>query len=62
MAALMAKDPDAGAEETLNEAVEHPDCATEDGILNERDKVEGSPAKAKGHGEIPEDVVHGGNH
>lgn len=57
VAALMAENPDTGAEETLDEAVDHPCCDAEGLVGNAGDVGESCPDEGRDHGKIAEDVV-----
>jgi len=55
--ALVAKNPDTGAEETLDEAVDHPGGDAEVLVLNAGDVGEGGPDERADDGEVAEDIV-----
>lgn len=59
MAALVTQNPDTGANETLDEAVNHPGGTADDGVLNGGDVGESSPHEGGHHGVVPEDIVEG---
>lgn len=59
VAALMAENPDTGADETLDEAVDHPGGGAQDGVLDAGDVGESSPDEASDHGEVADDIVVG---
>lgn len=59
--ALVAEDPDTSADETLDEAVDHPSRETEDGVLDGGDVGERGPDEAGNHGEVAEDIVERGH-
>lgn len=57
VAALVAQDPDAGADEALDEAVDHPGGDAEVRVGDGGDEGEGSPDEGGHHGQVAEDVV-----
>lgn len=61
MAALVAEDPDAGADEALQPAVEHPGDAAVEGFGDGGDVGQGGVGQAGDHGEVTEDIVEGGD-
>lgn len=59
VAALVSQDPDAGAEESLDEAVDHPGSDAEGRVGDAGDVCEGGPDEGRNHGKIAEDIVVG---
>lgn len=57
VAALVAENPDTGAKETLDEAVDHPGGDAEVLVLNAGDVGEGGPDEGADNGEVAEDIV-----
>lgn len=59
VAALVRKNPDAGADQALEVAVRSPGAVAERGGGDLGDVLPGEVAEAKGHGEVAEEVGHG---
>jgi hypothetical protein len=59
VAALVSQDPDAGAEKSLDEAVDHPGSDTEGRVGDAGDVCEGGPDEGRNHGKVAEDIVVG---
>lgn len=61
VAALVSQDPDAGADEALEEAVGHPGGEAIPRVGDSGDVGQGCPDEGGDHGEVTEDIVEGGD-